>query len=96
MTAADRAKALRDRKAKTDAEEAPPPPRPARTKPVRQTVDLTPDQHAALGVWRLETALALGLGRLSTQDILSAAVAVLVEDETVGRRVRARLERDAQ
>jgi len=94
VTAADRANALRGRKAKP--EEAPAPPRPVRTKPVRQTVDLTPDQHAKLGVWRLETALALGLGRLSTQDILAAAVAVLIEDEMVGRRVRARLEQDAQ
>lgn len=94
MTAADRAKALRDRKAKPD--ETPREPRPARTKPVRQTVDLTPQQHAALGVWRLETALALGLGRLSTQDILAAAVAVLLDDEMVARRVRARLEQEAQ
>lgn len=96
MTAADRARALRDRKAKTDPEEAPVSPRPVRTKPVRQTVDLTPEAHVALGTWRLETALALGMGRLSTQQVLAAAVAVLVEDEMVGRRVRARLERDAQ
>lgn len=94
MTAADRARALRSRS--EPKPETEPAPRPTRTKPVRQTVDLTPQAHAALGTWRLETALALGLGRLSTQDILAAAVDVLVEDETVGRRVRARLEHEAQ
>lgn len=96
-SARDRAAALRKRD-QPAPEEAPAPEQPTpprRTRPVRQTVDLTPEQHAALAAWRLDTALALGRTRLTTQDVLAAAVAVLLDDEQVARRVRARLEAQA-
>ncbi len=96
MTSArDRAAALRKRDAPPPpAEEEKPttPPRAPRTRPVRQTVDLAPHRHHELAAWRMETALALGKSRLTTQDVLSAAVDVLLDDPTVARRVRARLE----
>ncbi len=85
----------RDRPAPVD--EIAPPPRPveARTRPVRQTVDLPPEQHASLAAWRLDTALQLGRTRLTTQDVLAAVIDVLLDDDTVARRVRARLEDDS-
>lgn len=70
----------------------PPRPRPGKPRTVRQTVDLTPDQHNALAAWRLDAAMALDRGRLSTQEVLATLVAVLLDDETVARRVRARLD----
>lgn len=40
----------------------------------------------------METALALGRTTLSGQDVLVTTINVLLDDETVARRVRARLE----
>lgn len=59
---------------------------------VRQTVDLTQARHVALAQWRMQTTVELGRTRLSTQDVLSALVGVLVTDETVARKVRAYLD----
>lgn len=69
-----------------------PDPAPQRTKPVRQTFDLSPDQHRDLAAWRLETAVQLGRTGLSHQDLMTAVVAVLLAEESVARRVRAHLE----
>lgn len=71
-----------------------PAPRAAevRTKPVRHTVDVAPDTSDAFAAWRLETALALGRARVTTQDVLETVIAALLDDDTVARRVRARLE----
>lgn len=81
----------RDRPATTPAAAAAAPA--ALPAAVRQTVDITGEQHQALNAWKLETALALGRSRpLTTQDALAAMVAVLLDDESVARRVRARLE----
>lgn len=98
-SARDRARSLRDRaaaaaEAESARAEAAPAVRPAEDagRKVRQTVDLTLDRHKQLGAWRLDTALALGRTRLTTQDVLSAAVDVLLTDESVARRVRHRLE----
>lgn len=98
--ARSRAQSLRARSAKAaEAESArdetpAPATRPTDTagKKVRQTVDLTIDRHKGLGAWRLDTALALGRTRLTTQDVLAAAVDVLLTDEQMQRRVRFRLE----
>ncbi len=67
-------------------------PAPDSGRKVRQTVDLTQDNHKALATWRLDTAVALGRTRLTTQDVLRAAVDVLLADEATARRVRIRLE----
>lgn len=100
MTSArDRAAALRKRDAPEPAvEEQRPTPatRPAPVKKVRQTVDLTGDRHQDLATWRLETAVALGRTRLTTQDVLAAMVDVLLDDPGTARRVRARLEQQDQ
>lgn len=80
----------RDRPA--PVEQPAPEPAPVRTRPVRQTFDLSPDQHRALAAWRLETAVQLGRTGLSQQELMAAVVTVLLEDDTVARRVRAHLE----
>lgn len=71
-----------------------PPARTGKPRVVRQTVDLTPEAHTALAAWRMDTALALDRGRLTTQEVLSTLVAVLLADDTVARRVRAKLSVD--
>lgn len=96
--ARNRARSLRERSAKAaEAESA--ASEKAQTRPtgesnrkVRQTVDLTQDNHRALAAWRLDTALSLGRTRLTTQDVLRAVVDVLLADDSVARRTRLRLE----
>lgn len=69
-----------------------------RTDPVRSTVDLPPAHHAQLGTWADEVSVELGLppGRrgVTRQAVLAALVAELLVDETIARRVRARLARE--
>lgn len=87
-----RGSAIQARDRPAVVEEPAAPPAPARTRPVRQTVDLSPGRHTELATWRLDTALQLGRTRLTTQDVLAAAIDALLEDDVVARRVRARLE----
>ena len=56
-------------------------------KTYRQTVDLSGEHHAALTEWRTRMAVELGRSRLTTQDVLSALVAVLLDDADVTARV---------
>jgi hypothetical protein len=65
--------------------------RPVERKKVRNTVDLAAEEQHALKTWQNETAFALSR-RVTTQDVLRAAVQVLLEDETVAGRVRAKLD----
>lgn len=71
--------------------EAEPQPAPARTESFRQTLDLGPDLYAELQRWRLDAAISTGRGRLTQHEVVHAAIVALVQDETVGRRVRALL-----
>lgn len=96
--ARSRARSLRNRSEKAAAADTAAAEK-VRTRPaadsgrkVRQTVDLTQDNHKALATWRLDTAVTLGRTRLTTQDVLRAAVDVLLADEATARRVRIRLE----
>jgi hypothetical protein len=89
----------RDRAAKLRRRDAPPPEetpvpkqRPEPPKKVRQTVDISGERHLQLAAWKFDTALTLGRSRLSVQDVLSATIDVLLDDEQMARRVRARLE----
>lgn len=94
MSAAEalRAQAQHARTRLAPRERAPREPAPLPDK-VRQTVDLTGEQHQGFNGWKLETALALGRPRpLSTQEALAAVIAVLLDDDSVSRRVRAHLE----
>lgn len=89
-----------------DADQAPvekavPAPRlskaaPVHTKPVRSTVDLAPVQHHDLDAWQSETARQIGQTRVTRQDVLRAAVALVLTDETVARRVRAQIRQDKE
>lgn len=66
----------------------------ARTKTVRNTVDLPIEVHHGLKAWLNETAFALGRSRATAQDAITAAVQVLLEDEAMAQRVRAKLQED--
>lgn len=83
----------RDRAQAVEQEPALPAPQPPASPDAkrRQTVDLTESDHIKFARWRMETAVALGRTRLTTQDTLAALVQVLLDDETVARRVRARI-----
>lgn len=69
-----------------------------RTDPVRSTVDLPPSHHAQLGTWADEVSVELGRppGRrgVTRQAVLAALVAELLVDETISRRVKARLAKE--
>jgi hypothetical protein len=65
-----------------------------RAKPVRNTVDLSPHQHASLKAWCGETAVSIGSSRVTGQDVLRALVARLLTDETLVRKIREDLRTD--
>jgi hypothetical protein len=54
---------------------------------VREFVDLTQEEFDALGKWKVDAALDLGWARVTTQDVLRAAVQMLVSDRKTERRV---------
>jgi hypothetical protein len=92
--ARERAERIRSMQ-QASTEETPRKPVPsARTRLVRSTVDLAPVRHTKLALWRTETAAELGVGRITTQDVLRALVARLLTDETLARKIRADLEDD--
>lgn len=62
-----------------------------RTTPVRSTVDLPPVQHHKLKDWCSEAAIMIGKSRVTTQDVMRALVARLLEDETLAREIRSDL-----
>lgn len=63
----------------------------ARAKLVRRTVDLAPTHHGQLQAWCAETAVELGVARVTGQDVIRALVVRLLTDETMARRIRADL-----
>lgn len=65
---------------------------PARApKPVRLTVDLTPDQHAQLQRWCLDAAPHVGQPRVAGQQVLRALISRLLTDEGLARQITADL-----
>lgn len=56
-------------------------------KPVRLTVDLTPDQHAQLQRWCLDAAPGVGRPRVAGQQVLRALIARLLTDEGLARQI---------
>ncbi|HEY6424580.1 MAG TPA: hypothetical protein VIY28_15310 [Pseudonocardiaceae bacterium] len=64
---------------------------PARTKPVRRSVDLSPTCHVRLTQWCAETADVIGTARVTGQDVIRALVARLLVDERLAHRIRADL-----
>lgn len=63
-----------------------------RQRPVRRTVDLTPDQHRRLDLWQRDAADHLGLARVRSQSVLSAIVDELLSSPDLAKRVIRRLE----
>lgn len=69
--------------------------RHVRTDPVRSTVDLPPVHHDQLAgladEWSVELGLPIGKRGVTRKDVLEEMVALLLTDETVARRLLARL-----
>lgn len=103
-TAADKIKANAERlrqkppaksaAAEKPAEDPAPPARPpsgpaVRQKNVRRTVDLTPAAHRALDGWQSGVADRLGLARVTGQEVLSALVDRLLNDDELAEHITA-------
>jgi len=65
---------------------------PARApKPVRLTLDLSPDRHADLVRWCLDAAPAVGTPRVPGQQVLRALLTRLLTDDQLSRQIIADL-----
>lgn len=90
-----RAKAARLRERRAAPEEQPPATTPrVRAKAIRKTVDLPPQRYSDLTKWCAETAVELGVSRITGQDVLNALVAQLLTDETLAGRIRDKLDKE--
>lgn len=94
--AAERARAVQNRdrpkpSVPTEVSRSVDQDKPSKPRMVRQTVDLTVDRHNSLAAWRTKARQELELVRLTNQDVLRELVGLVLTDETVARRLRARL-----
>jgi hypothetical protein len=91
--AADRLTAISRRDTAAEAQPLPVVVDELEVKPrvSRQTVDVPYSEHLALAAWRNDTAQALGVLRVTNQEVLAALVHQLLKDETVARKVRTRI-----
>lgn len=57
-------------------------------KPIRSTIDLAPVTHAALKSWCGDAAVAIGVSRITTQDVGRVLVARLLADPVLAAQIR--------
>lgn len=69
------------------AKSAPALPPAVRSKPVRMTVDLAPADHSDLSQLLLRAAGALGVARVSGQEVTSALIRRLLADPDLEQKV---------
>jgi hypothetical protein len=96
MSRADdiRARARQLQRAESERTQRPKPSTPVpatRSKAVRRTLDLPPTMHAQLTQWCGETAVQLGVARVTGQDTLAALVRRLLSDPELAQQLRADL-----
>jgi hypothetical protein len=58
------------------------------TKPVRQSVDLTPAEYRQLAEWRAAAAEEIGRAKVNSRDVFRALLARLLSDEELSRQIR--------
>jgi hypothetical protein len=104
MSKADelKARAMRSKQRQQAApEQAPAPAKDERrversavlTKPVRHTVDLSPQQHRQLERWRMDAAEVSGLSRVTSQAVLQTLVERLLSDDALAGEIREEIQR---
>ncbi|MEE2061834.1 hypothetical protein [Rhodococcus artemisiae] len=62
-----------------------------RLRPVRKNVDLSPDLNRRFGDWQRDTAIELGLARVTAQDVLTELLIELLGDPLLSERIKERL-----
>lgn len=58
-----------------------------RSRPIRITIDLVPEQHRALARWTAQAAVDLDRARLPLAEVIRAAVRLLDDDQAVSDAV---------
>lgn len=69
---------------------------PVKVTPVRSTLDLDPTSHHRLKDWESMTAAEIGQTRVTRQDVLRAAVALVLDNPQVAALVRDQIRADKE
>lgn len=70
------------------ARAAAPAPTAPRSKPVRMTIEITPQMHRQLTAWTHELMLDLDLTRITMSDAVRAMITLTATDPEVSAKVR--------
>lgn len=62
-----------------------------RLRPVRKNVDLSPELNRKFGDWQRDTAVELGLARVTAQEVLTELLVELLEDARLSERIKERI-----
>lgn len=65
--------------------------RAPRLRDVRKNVDLSPDLNRRLGDWQRDTAIELGLARVTAQNVLTELINELLADPQLADRIKDRI-----
>ncbi len=106
MSGADELRSQLDRPQRRGPATAPPGPnsaeqpvpaaRPVRTKKIRMTIDLVPQEFDEFREWRNGVARELQRGRVNASDVMIALMRRLMADEQLQRDIVAVVEREGR
>ncbi|WP_232333508.1 hypothetical protein [Rhodococcus sp. p52] len=66
-----------------------------RLRPVRKNVDLSPELNRKFGDWQRDTAVELGLARVTAQEVLTELLVELLDDARLSERIKERIYKSA-